>query len=71
MVVRTLKKSASRFSMARAEVMDSTAGSDSSHDRRIVVFLGWRTRKVMLKGLAMIRSDRRALAMQAGENDGG
>jgi hypothetical protein len=35
-VVRTLKKSASRRSMARAEVTDSTAvGSDSSHERRI------------------------------------
>jgi hypothetical protein len=36
MLVRTLKKSASRFSIARAEVTDSTAGSDSSHERRIV-----------------------------------
>jgi hypothetical protein len=36
MVVRTLKKSASRRSMARAEVTDSTAGSDSSQERRIV-----------------------------------
>ena len=36
-VVRTLKKSASRRSMAKAEVTDSTAaGSDSSQERRIV-----------------------------------
>jgi hypothetical protein len=36
-LVRTLRKSASRFSMARADATVSTAGRDSSHDRRIVV----------------------------------
>jgi hypothetical protein len=36
-LVRTLKKSASRFSIASADATVSIVGSDSSHDRRIVV----------------------------------
>lgn len=37
-LVRTLKKSASLLSMATADAIESTAGSESSHEKRMVVY---------------------------------
>jgi hypothetical protein len=37
-LVLTLKKSASLLSMATADAIESTAGSESSHEKRMVVY---------------------------------